>query len=258
MISNDHLINFFIKTMLIVFIITVSLPVRIFNYFISRRQRSRELRIVGVLGVMLLHIYAAEGQKLKRFAHEYQVGFEGSFGVKSFYLSSDIAKINGLHVLEEGGTVGLVCGAKSLVAKLRQGYYYSSSSVAHTVDEIRSVVIVNFNPFYFLNPDARLRPYVTAGVERASLQMYGRYQPGAERRRSGNYEPYLGKIVSIMTTAGGGIEYKVSNPGHFVSVFAEARYGKSLRTTSSTQLFAATTTSSHLTMSVGVSFGYHQ
>lgn len=200
-------------------------------------------------------------QGLKQFAGEYQIGFEGSFGIKTFSLSSDIAAINGLNVTEEGGTIGVVMGARALRLKLRQGYFYSSSAVAQTVDEVRSAFIANLYPLQlFRGNNTRFQPYFTAGVERNIFKMYGTY--GSESIKPRNYSvseaPFLGKISNMIASVGAGLEYRVTTPGHYINVFAEGRYGKSFRTISSGELFSGTGLSDQLVFSLGVGFGYYR
>jgi hypothetical protein len=197
-------------------------------------------------------------QGLKQFARKYQVGFEGSFGIKSFTISSNIAKIDGLNVVEEGGTFGMVAGTKIARVRIRQGFYYSSSSVTQTVDEVRSSVGVNFYPLQLFTTNAKLLPYITMGVERNIFKMHGFYGDDGSTRH--NYSvseaPYLGKISTIQSSIGLGLEYRIKIPGHFVGFFAEARYGKNMRTVSSTKLFTETGISDQIGMNVGITYGY--
>lgn len=195
---------------------------------------------------------------MKQFARDYQLGFEGSFGVKSFTISSNIDKINGLNVIEEGATVGVVAGSKIARLRIRQGYYYSSSSVTQTVDEVRSSIGLNLYPIQFFTDKAKLMPYVTMSVERNLFKMNGFYGNDAStvRNHSVSEAPYLGKISTLQATLGAGLEYRIVTPGHFVSFFGEARYGKNIRTNSSTALFSQTSLSGQMAVNIGISYGY--
>lgn len=231
---------------------------------IKDRIQTQVLKLSVILIVILvcdLKSCSVMAQGFKNFARDYQLGFEGAFGVKNFTISSNIAQINGLNVTEEGGTVGVTLGAKALRVKLRQGYFYSSSTVAQTIDEVRSAFVTNLYPLQLVTKkNMRLQPYFMGGIERNIFKMYGTY--GAENSKPVNYSlseaPYLGKISNMVASVGAGLEYGMKTPGHFVNFFAEARYGKSLRTLSASSLFKQTSTSDQLMISVGVGFGYYR
>lgn len=258
--SYNRFTNLLIKGFFVLFIILVALPVRMINHLIQLKDKSK---VMAIFIFMLLTIggHIATAQGFKKFVNNYQIGLEGSYGIKAFTISSNISEINNLQVIGEGGTIGVVWGSKAVVMKLRQGYFYSASKVAYTVDEVKSAAIVNFYPLNFINPDARFRPYVMASVERDVLQMFGYYDHTKDQQQA-NYStseaPYLGKISAIQAGFGGGLEYRVKTPGHFVALFGEARYTKSIRSVSSNELFAGTTTPGQLSVNVGVAFGYNQ
>lgn len=218
------------------------------------------LKGVLIVTAILLSYLNVQAQTFKAFARDYQLGLEGSFGIKTFNLSSNIEKINGLRVAEEGGQIGVGIGAKALRVKVRQGYFYSSSAVAHTVDEIRSAFVANLYPAKIFSNKGRFQPYFMGGIERNILRMYGTYGSDVDHRV--NYSvteaPYLGKISSIVASAGVGMEYSLKAPGYFISFFAEGRYGKPLSTSSSGALFSQTSTSSQMVVNVGVAFGYNR
>jgi hypothetical protein len=219
-------------------------------------------KIILIAVVMVAtYIHSATAQSLKNFARENNIGFEGSFGIKTFSLTSNIAEINGLTVIEEGGTIGVIAGVNALRLKIRQGYYYSSSAVVQTVDEVRSAMIINLYPLHvFGKSRSRIQPYFTGGLERNILKMYGTY--GSETSKPRNYSmseaPYLGKISSAIASIGAGIEYKVSHPKHFVNFFAEGKYGMQLSTGSASEMFNNTTTSDQVVINIGIGFGYNK
>lgn len=219
-------------------------------------------KAIGIaLTILVSKVQSCDAQGLRNFSRDYQVGFEGAFGVKTFTLSSNIAQINNLNVTEEGGSFGITMGAKALRIKLRQGYFYSSSSVAQTIDEVRSAFGINFYPLQLIAPDRfRVQPYFMAGIERNILKMYGTY--GIENSAPINYSvseaPFLGKISSMVASVSAGVEYRIETPGHFVTLFAEGRYGKPMNINTSNELFKQTTVSNQLGFNVGVGFGYHR
>lgn len=221
--------------------------------------RIQALKVAIILVVIVVTVMnSANAQSFKRFARESQLGFEGSFGIKTFSISSDIAKINGLKVTEEGGSVGVGIGAGPLRLKLRQGYYYSSSAVAHTVDEIRTSLGANIYPVKFFGESrSMLQPYLTTTLERNVFKMHGTYgENNAPQNYSITEAPYLGSINSVVASVGAGLEYKISNPGHFISFFAEGRYGKTMEVASTNRMFNNTSIPDQVVMNIGIAFGY--
>lgn len=258
-LNNNRLTDLVIKSLLVLFIVVVALPVRFINYMMELKTKSR-VTILIVLGLSFCAVQTAMAQGLKQFANEYQLGFESSFGINSFKINSNIPEINNLNVVGEGGTIGIVCGAKGVVAKVRQGFFYSASSVAHTIDEMRSTAILNVYPLHFLNAESRLRPYLLLSIERSGYRMHGYYDGGdhSKRNYSVSEAPFLGKISAVQSGIGGGLEYRIKTPGHFVALFAETRYSKAIRVTSSNNLFSQTRSSGQLMMNLGVAFGYYR
>lgn len=214
------------------------------------------------MATIILALYqhvAVVAQDFKHWARKYQFGFEGSLGVKSFRIISDIEKINQLNVIEEGGTIGVVAGTQVFRFRLRQGFFYSSSSVAQTVDELRSALGANIYPLELIKRNTRLAPYITTGVERNIFRMYGFYG-GENTNQTRNYSvseaPFLGKISAMQASVGIGLEYRMKAPGHFVNFFGETRFVKNLTTNSSTPIFNYTTVSDQVTINLGISYGY--
>jgi hypothetical protein len=260
-INTNRIVDLTIKGVLIIFIIAVALPVRIINSLPPFPLKGKAIGIgIFCLLLLLVGVQNANAQRFKKFLNTYQIGLEGSFGIKSFTVSSDIKEINDLYVVGEGGTIGIIWGSNAVVGKIRQGYYYSASSVAHTVDEIRSALAFNFYPNYLFNPESSFRPYVVMGAERSNFHMHGYYDRNDEsvRNHSRSEDPYLGKISTIQVSIGGGIEYRIKNPGHFVALFGEAKYGKAVTSSSNNPLFEQTRLSGQLLVSVGVGFGYYR
>jgi hypothetical protein len=229
---------------------------RTFTHFRTQLFKGSLMLLLAMVGVSNANPLMAQG--LKQFARKYQFGFEGSFGVKTFAISSNIAKIDGLNVVEEGGTLGVVIGSKIARMRIRQGFYYSSSSVTQTVDEVRSSLGFNIYPLQFVVENARLMPYIAMSIERNIFKMHGFYggDGSARQNYSVSEAPYLGKISTIQSSIGAGLEYRIRVPGHFVGFFGEVRYGKNLSTIASTSLFNKTNVSDQIGMNIGITYGY--
>jgi hypothetical protein len=223
--------------------------------------KSIALRTLLIASVILTG-ECAVAQKMKNFAQQYHLGLEASFGIKSFNITSDIDAINNLKVVAEGGAVGVTAGSGVLKAKVRQGYYYSASNVGRTIDYVRSAGLLNFYPLHLMGgEDASFQPFLTGGIERNILKMYGFYSPDHQNSPA-NYSiseaPYLGKIVSLQASVGAGFEFSMKKDSYFVSIFSEAKYGVNVGRMNATSMFNNTTPGNQLTLNVGIGFGYNR
>ena len=179
----------------------------------TNKLKAVSLRTFLIVSVLLTG-ECAVAQKLKTFAQRYALGLEASFGIKTFNLSSDFEAINNLKVIAEGGAVGVSVGSGALRAKLRQGYYYSASHVSKTVDYGRSAGMLSFYPLELIEGNNfSVQPFITGGIERNILKMYGFYAPDFPANGLTNYSiseaPYLGKIVSLQASIGAGVEFSI-------------------------------------------------
>lgn len=258
-VNNNRLINLLIKGILVLFIIIVALPVRAFDYLTDLKSRSKgTLVLIFCIATSLSQPVSAQAFKI--FADKYELGLESSFGIKSFTLSSNIPSLNNLQVVGEGGTVGVVVGAKGLVAKVRQGFFYSAASVSQTIDEVRSAAVLNFYPFHFINSESRFRPYIIFSLERNGYKMHGYYdgEDHSTQNFSVSEAPCLGKISAVQSGIGAGLEHRIKVPGHFVALFGEAHYSKAVDIKSSNELFLNTRPSAQMSVNIGVAFGYYR
>jgi hypothetical protein len=256
-LHRNEITDFIIKMMLIAFLIIIAMPVRFVNFLVALKCKDKVLSMFLIMTIVGATQEVA-AQRFARFLADYQVGLESSFGQKSFVVVSNIPQINQMKVNTFGGSFGVVVGAKALVLKFRQGFYYSTSNVPHTVDEVRTAVAANFYPGYFINPEAAFRPYLLAGLDHGAYQMHGFYDGREHINYSVSEDPLLGRVITNMVNVGAGIEYRIRTEGYFLSFFGETRYGKKISSTFSNHLFWDTQFSNQLTMSVGVSFGYYR
>jgi len=230
-------------------------------------------RIVeGVIkGILILSLsVAANFRSCSVYAQEFYqkhtltyVGFDFAFGTRSFTIDSDISKINGMKVTEEGASLGMLIGNKIWQAKLRQGFFYSVSSVPYTTDLVETELNLNLNPLQLIKSRFRsIEPYITTGLERNAIKLYGSYvrnDRAADTQVGTSYDtqPYLGRIVVTRASAGGGLQYRIPYKHTFLRLFAEARVGYALTNNTGSTWFKHTRISNQSTaVSVGVCFGY--
>jgi len=218
------------------------------------------LMVLVVLSGAALNFCSA--QILTKLDSNLYIGIEGSFGMRSFTLSSNFSAIDRLHVVEAGGSIGLVFGGEAVRARIKQGYYCSTSSVVQTVDLVESEGALTL---YFLQiggyGDRTFEPYLIVGAERSSTRLYGFYANGNEGAKI-NYsvsdEPYIGKIITSKVNLGAGLEYRLPGPKYFFNVFGEVKYGCQMGTNTNYARLKETTASNVLSMNIGVSIGYHK
>lgn len=187
------------------------------------------------------------------------VGFEVAFGVRAFDINSDIKELKDLHVVEEGGSLGLIFGNDYVRAKIRAaGFYYSGSKVPRTVDMFESEGLINFYPLQYLRKSkATLDIYLIGGVTMDNVKFYGHYliDDKAKINYSVTNEPYIGKRTQVGATGGLGIEYQLPLDYNFVHLFAEAKYSSPFQSATNNESFTNTSISDSSSISVGVSFG---
>ncbi|NBW34468.1 MAG: hypothetical protein EBR30_05505 [Cytophagia bacterium] len=188
------------------------------------------------------------------------IGFTSSFGVRSSTLSSNYAAIDGMQVLEEGGSAGLLWGSRSFETKLAIGYYYSAARVKHTIDLVELEATSHFYPIRaFKKSSTRVNPYITTGINKNNYKLYGFYTQ--EKNTATNYsvsrEPYIGKVDVYNASLGAGVAISLMNDYDFVKVFAATQYNKPFSTSSSAD-FHQTTISGQWSFNLGVSFGRNQ
>jgi hypothetical protein len=233
--------------------------------FMFMNDRIKEGVIKGILilsvlvAVSLRSLFAQGVLKQKNATY---LGFDVTFGTRSFTLFSNIAEIDGMKVLEEGGAAGIIVGNKIVQAKLRQGFFNSVCRVPYTTDMVETEMNVNVNPLQMIRVRFRtVEPYVSAGMERNAIKLHGYYVRN-ERvgQPSGNYsqaeQPYLGQVVALRANVGLGLQYRIPCETSFLRLFTEARCGYAITNSSTSSWFNNTRVSGQVSVNAGVCFGY--
>lgn len=218
-------------------------------------------RIKGIIIVFFLAFgfmaTTVQAQRTGNSNYRY-VGFEANFGVKTTKLTSDVAAIHKMDVVEEGGSVGFVIGNQVVKTRVQAaGFYYSNAGVKHTVNMVESALIVNIYPLKLINKSKQaLNPYVSGGLDYSTMKFFGYYNvPDAKVNYSSSSAPYIGKIVSTRGTVGGGIEWRLPQMHDFVHLFAEARYSFGV-SRDADEFFRNTTIANATSLNIGISFGF--
>jgi hypothetical protein len=208
--------------------------------------------IVAVFLVLGTYSCTVQAQSFKK--NDRYFGLEGTFGIKSFNIKSDIPELNKMQVIAEGGSAGIVIGNEVIKINARiLGFYYSTLNVPRTIDLFESEVLLNYYPVK--NSLSGITMYLTSGVSVDKIKFYGHYLKKDEQvNYSDIREPYLGGILQVNASVGIGLEYRLPNVD-FVHLFAEGRYGIPLQVASSGKAFENTTVNNFTSFSLGVSFG---
>jgi hypothetical protein len=218
-----------------------------------------------ILSLIIVSILKSCNVRAQEFPEKHTItyyGFDVTFGTRSFTLHSDISRINGMRVLEEGGSAGLLIGNKIWQTKIRQGYFYSAGRVPYTTDLVETELNFNINVLQLVKARFRsIEPYITAGLEKNKLKLYGYYVSGdvagtnmESSSRSG--QPYLGNLIATRASVGTGIQYRIPFDYAFLRLFIEMRYAYTLAQKNTAECFSKTRPSNQTAVSVGVSFGY--
>ncbi len=187
-------------------------------------------------------------------------GLTASFGDRVNKVSSNYSAIDKMKLVEEGGSLGLLWGSRSIETKLTLGFYYSASCVPHTSDLIEMEASANFSPLSFITKKFHaVEPYIIGGVSRNLYKMYGYYGAKQElpTNRSVDLEPLLGNINVYMVSIGTGVSVNLYDSYDFVKLFADVKYSSPVMTTKST-VFNDTYFSNQLSINLGVSFGINR
>ncbi|HTE31520.1 MAG TPA: hypothetical protein VK666_14160 [Chryseolinea sp.] len=224
------------------------------------KSRIRERGITAtaiILIILAMGVYSCSvhAQSLKTVKY---MGLEGSFGIRSFKINSNVVQLNGMGVMQEGGSLGMIFGNDLLRAKIRAaGFYYSASGVPRTIDLFESEAILNFYPLQYIRQKQNaLDIYLLGGLSMDNIKFYGQYLVADQMRinYSTSSEPYLGKISQINASAGIGLEYQLPMEFDFVHLFMEAKYAARISGNNSAH-FKETAVKNFAAVSLGVSFG---
>lgn len=219
----------------------------------------------GMMLIILFIVFGLQSSlvQAQSYRHTGKVtfrGFEGSFGARTFSISSNIDEINNLSVLQEGGQLGFIFGNETFRTKIGvAGFYFSANSVSRTVDLFESDVAIHFYPLSLSKTtQSRVQPYVSAGGVYDKVKFFGYYlqEDGGRVNYSNSKEPFLGSIHQFRASVGTGIEVNlIEKADDFVQLFAEAKYGFKVSSKTSYVDFDETSISNQLMINIGVRFG---
>ena len=186
-------------------------------------------------------------------------GFNASFGVRSFVVTSNIAEIAQTDLIETGGQIGLIYGNNVIKSRLGLfGYFSSSGKTPGTIALYTSNASVNFYPLQLLmKRNFLVEPYVSGGLSYDRFKFFGYYvnqEPGVTNYSQAE-APYLGKIKQVNATTGLGLELRLRDDFDFIHLFTEIKYARNLSAKTSSETFAQTTLKNQLHTIIGISFG---
>lgn len=207
--------------------------------------------LIALFIILLIQSFAVEAQIYK--------GFAAGFGTRNSVISSNIAQIDQASLIQAGGQIGLILGNSVLRSKIGLlGYYSSTGSGAGTTDLYESNGAVNFYPLALIaRKSSMVEPYITGGLSYDQFKFFGYYinqEPG-NTNYSQAEAPYVGKIKQLNATLGVGVEVKLTDDYNFIHLFAEARYGRNLSSTSGQAALERTDIINQTHATVGLTFG---
>ena len=180
---------------------------------LRNRMKEQQVRMVLVAMFILAGIYSCtvEAQSVRPIKY---MGFQASFGVRSFVVNSNIEEINQMQAGHEGGTLGVVFGNEAVMARIGlAGIFYANANTPRTQHLFETSISTNLYPLA-MGRNARqtgLHPYMTAGFSMDNVKFFGTYLDTKNTKTA--YEPYLGKISQINVQGGVGLEYRIKLPG---------------------------------------------
>ncbi len=218
--------------------------------------------IFTVVLLLILSMLSANAQSpLDQCGPTTFTGFDTSFGMRAFPLSSNIGLLNNQHVTQEGGSLGAVFGNNFFLFKLRGGLYYSNRKTPNAIDITEIEGMVNFYPINLLKPyhQHTLDFYLSFGPSMDYVSFYGNYLDGSKPQNlSAVKQPFLGRISLMNVTAGAGVEFRMRGKRDFGHFFAEIKQGIPVYSTTKNEGFKNTSIKSVTFMNIGVSYGFRK
>jgi hypothetical protein len=209
----------------------------------------------GIL-LLLAFMFAIQHCNGQGTDKEFFVGTGVLLGGVTQQVSSNMSAVDGMKLMQEGGSLLLMAGTRSLTIKLEGGLYYPMSSVPRTVDLLLAGTQVDFHPLGARSRHNRFSPYLSGGMSKACQKFYGTYT--AEYAGIKNYsitkEPHLGTVWNVSINAGAGVEYRWRIGDSFLHLFTEVRKGF-ITDTDGTNLFTETRISDNGMIRFGMLFG---
>jgi hypothetical protein len=216
-----------------------------------------KLIILSILLAFVVNSASAQGDPLRFSKRVIYRGVDGSFGGTSTTISSDIAKLNGLKLKTEGGSLGFVFGTEAIRTTSRVGFYYSASSVKQTIDQFVAGQSVNIYPIAIMKPEmSRVEFYLSVGGDYNIYKFAGTYLETDGQSQPGNvWDLYKGKVSQLSINGGIGVEYKVYDYDHFLHIYGVVKTGLPVMTSSSTEQMEGTKIGQQLYFNVGIRCG---
>lgn len=225
------------------------------------RDNQYKISIIIILFAGLsLYSTITSAQSLRNRRAPLYRGFEMSYGVRSFSIKSNITAINGLDVITEGGSAGIMLGSKVVRTRLIGGFYYAASCVKRTVDAFELDASTNIYPLQTLRKKSRTTPYLVSALVYNKLKFGGNYLETDTKRtnRSVSDDKYIGKLHQVNFSTGIGASYSLYDRFDYLQLFAETRYNLPLAIDTQSAGFKSTTSTAQLMVTIGVRFGARQ
>ncbi len=242
------------------------------------------LLIIVVLAQLNCH---AQVPYYKRINRKTYLGFDASLTTKANAYSSDLSSIKNIKDMALGGNFGIIYGKSWYQLKLKVGSYKTSgiSELQANLKTLGQELTFNFFPLALLpGKPGMIDVYAITGFERNSTQFSGTYippLPATPAAGSGSTcsctcpnmppsppapttpatpasqdpIPYSGNLNTMRLNVGAGIQIHVPGPKNFANLFAHAKYGIQLDSSSPITALRNTNALNQLTVEFGVAYG---
>lgn len=253
-------------------------------------ERRKKIVIVFVVLVVIVALtqFVCHGQTpyYQRINRKTYLGIDASLGTKSNAYYSDLASIKKIKDMELGGSVGLLFGRGWLQAKLKMGSYKTSgiNELQSNLKTLGQELTFNVFPLALLpGKPGMIDAYIITGVERNSTQFSGTYVPQLPVDNSGggggstcsctcpnntppppasvddptsqDPKPFSGNLNTMRLNVGAGIQIHLSGPKNFANLFAQAKYGIQMNSSSPEMALRNTSALNQFTVEFGIAYG---
>lgn len=222
-----------------------------------KTNQQEGITLIALFIILFMQSLISNAQAFKE--ETFYKGFETSFGIRNYKLNSNIKELNQVTVGLEGGRVGVVFGNEIIRATVGLlGYFYSTSSIAGSIDLYENSASANFYPLALLShKKTRVEPYLVGGISYDRMKFHGYYlnKDQGKINYSASDIPFLGSINQVNSYLGAGIDVKIIDQFDFVHIFSEIKYGINLSEHTKHSEFSGTSSGNQMMINIGVRFG---
>lgn len=176
--------------------------------------------------------------------------FEGSVGIRSFQLVSDVQSLNAMQVQMHGGGIGFRSNTEFLQLKIKPIGFYNAGAGNTLIESTGDLVFFPINYFLSAKP-RRFNIYLMGGANLSKLKMNGNYATNPTAQTC-IYQTFTANIFYWGLSGGAGAETRVRIGDATFKIFGEYKMALPVSFTSRQETFRNTYSKNLSMINVGV------